>query len=80
MSRMRAIGAKEIKVANDKVSIKDLKVKVISGVSAAILPEEEMPGALKAQITTKSELVSNGQVSNTWFTPTPYSHHKLTSN
>ena len=63
MSRFgRPIGAKELKVGNDKVSIDNLEVKVISALDVAIEAETEMPGTLVARIDTQSRLQKNYQV------------------
>ena len=63
MSRYgRPIGAKELKVGNDKVSIDKLQVDVVAGLDLSVAAEIEMPGTLVTRIDTKSQLTKNYQV------------------
>jgi len=62
MSRYgRPIGAKELKVGNDKVSLDKLQVDVVAGLDLAVAEESEMPGTLVTRIDTKTQLTKNYQ-------------------
>ena len=63
MSRYgRPIGAKELKVGSDKVSIEKLQVDVVAGLDLSVAAETEMPGTLVTRIDTKAQLTKNYQV------------------
>ena len=58
----RPIGAKELKVGFEKVSIERLEVDVVTGLDMDIEAEGEMPGTLVARIDTRSQMQKNYQV------------------
>lgn len=61
------MGAREIRVGEDKVTVKMLKVKVVSGMDVNIVAEDALPGILTARIVTKSRLVKQSQVTKNHF-------------
>ncbi|KAH9525251.1 hypothetical protein Btru_000831 [Bulinus truncatus] len=57
----KLLGAKEIKVAKDKVAIERLLVRVISGMGLRISEDPNLPGALLATVTLRDQLVAKQQ-------------------
>ena len=57
------IGAKEVKVGNNKVSIERLNVDVVTGLEMDVHTEATLPGTLVAHLTRKEKLTKKYQVS-----------------
>ena len=66
----RVIGAREIKVGNDKVTVDKLEVTVVTGLSMTIEEDQDMEGVLSAHVHIKERLQKKYQVciSNYGFT------------
>ena len=63
LSRLgRVIGAKEVKVGNNKVSIERLNVDVVTGLEMDVHTEATLPGTLVAHLTRKEKLTRKYQV------------------
>ena len=63
LSRLgRVIGAKEVKVGNNKVSIERLNVDVVTGLEMDVHTEATLPGTLVAHLTRKDKLTRKYQV------------------
>ncbi len=58
----RVIGAKEIKVGNNKVMIERLQVDVVTGISMEIDADTDLPGTLIARVIRKEQLQRKYQV------------------
>ena len=58
----RVVGAKEIRVGNNKVAIQKLVVDVVTGVSLNVEPQPELPGTLLASVTRRETLHKKYQV------------------
>ena len=73
LSRLgRVIGAREVKVGNNKVSIERLRVDVITGLELDIHTEAALPGSLVAHLTRKEKLTRKYQVRNVVFEPNSF--------
>ena len=62
MSSGRVVGAKEVKVVNDKVNIDKLQVGVVAGLSLSVDTKTDFPGALAAHIIRTSHFTRKYQV------------------
>jgi len=58
----RVLGAKEIRVLNEKVSITSMKVQVISGVQLSLFPDTDSDNEFIAETTITSKLSAKYQV------------------
>lgn len=59
----RVVGAKEIRVGTNKVTIERLQVDVVTGVSLSIEPQPQLPGTLIAKVTRRETLHKKYQAS-----------------
>ena len=59
----RVIGATEVKVGNNKVSVEQLQIHVITGISVSTSADVELPGTLVARVARQSQLTRKYQVS-----------------
>ena len=70
LSRLgRVIGAKEVKVGNNKVSIERLNVDVVTGLEMDVHTEATLPGTLVAHLTRKEKLTRKYQVGKRKISP-----------
>lgn len=58
----RVIGAKEVRVVNDKVSITRLQVKVVSGLQLSIVPDNAVENGYIAETSVTRKLTAQYQV------------------
>jgi transmembrane protein 132 len=58
----RVIGAKEIRVGNDKVSISRLQVRVVSGLQLSIVPDTTVENGYIAETLVTRRLTAQYQV------------------
>jgi hypothetical protein len=58
----RVIGAKEVRVVNDKVSITRLQVRVVSGLQLSIVPDNAVENGYIAETSVTRKLTAQYQV------------------
>lgn len=58
----RVIGAEEVRVGNDKVTIERLEVDVLTGLSMMVSPNTELPGTLSTRVIRQEQLQKKYQV------------------
>ena len=63
------IGATELKVSTDRVTIEELAVELVTGLSMSLSLEKEIPSMLVARIDRHTKLRQKYQVSIDWSIP-----------
>jgi hypothetical protein len=63
----RVIGAKEVRVVNDKVSITRLQVRVVSGLQLSIVPDNAVENGYIAETSVTRKLTAQYQVWEMWY-------------
>lgn len=58
----RVIGAKEVRVVNDKVNITRLQVRVVSGLQLSIVPDNAVENGYIAETSVTRKLTAQYQV------------------
>ena len=65
----RVLGAQEVRVVNEKVSISSMRVQVISGVQLSLFPDSDSDKEFVAETVITSKLSAKYQVNfNYYFT------------
>ena len=63
----RCIGAKDIKVGNDKVSVQGLAVNLVTGLDIHLQAANNMPGTIIARTVLNQNFDTKYQVCPVWF-------------
>ena len=60
----RVIGARDIRISSDKVTIEELLVTVITGITFNLAPENDILGVIVAHINRTNKFVRKNEVSS----------------